>query len=60
MQEDLRSKDKRWQTSPWQGKYANCNYKKSLDAKFYSLFQQQWTTNLESSNPYNTMHTLRS
>ncbi len=34
--------------------------KTSLNAKFYSLFQQQWATNLERPNPYNTMHTLRS
>jgi hypothetical protein len=31
--------------------------KTSLDAKFYSLIQQQWATNLERPNPYNTMHT---
>ncbi len=33
--------------------------KTSLDAKLYSLIQQQWATNLERPYPYNTMHTLR-
>jgi hypothetical protein len=34
--------------------------KTSLDAKFYSLIQQKWATNLQKPNPHNTMHTLRS